>query len=544
MKVDNQKLHCDYLIIGGGSSGSVMAGRLSENPDCEVILLEAGGDDNNLLLKIPAAAGFVSANHSHNWNYQVAPQKELLNRRLYLSQAKLIGGGGSINSMVYTRGQQKDYDHWRDLGCEGWSFEEVLPFFKKSENSSRGANRWHGVGGPLQVSKGNTAPLPIAEVLLQAGQSAGIPIVDDFSQADGEGFGYFDVSIGQGLRSSASTAFLNPVRSRENLQIFTHSRANKLLIENGKAVAAEVNLDGKPMEISVDREIILCAGAVHTPQLLMLSGIGPADHLASHHIDVILDIPEVGQNFQNHMTYGLSYSCERPITARRYLNPLFGLPVGLRYLLGRKGYLGAGPAPLGGFYASGETGNSPDLQIFIVPALIAGTGWGVFKQLPSEHGFMVMVNQGKPASRGEIRLQSADINDAPLIDGRYFSRPEDLTTLARGVERIRDTYRGKEIQRIGGKELFDKGGHASLNEIKASIKKSATNHYHVSGTCRMGSDSQSVVDTQLRLRGVDGIRIADTSIMPELINGNTNAPVIMIAERAAEFINNEYKVEK
>lgn len=536
-------MHCDYLIIGGGSSGSVMAGRLSENPDCQVILLEAGGDDSNLLLKVPAAAGFASANQKHNWNYQTEPEKELLNRRLYLSQAKLIGGGGSINSMVYTRGQQRDYDHWRDLGCEGWSFESVLPYFKKSENSNRGANHWHGVSGPLQVSKGNSAPLPIAEVLLQAGQSAGIPTVDDFSQSDTEGFGYFDVSIGRGLRSSASTAFLNPVRSRENLQVFTHSRANRLLIENGRAVGAEVNLNGEAIKITINREVVLCAGAVHTPQLLMLSGIGPAKHLTSHNIAVVHDAPEVGQNFQNHMTYGMSYSCERPITARRYLNPLFALPAGLRYMLGRRGYLGAGPAPLGGFYASGESGNEADLQIFIVPALISGAGWGVFKQLPSEHGFMVMINQGKPSSRGEVRLQSSDITDAPLVEGNYFSQPKDLTTLARGIERIRDVYRGKEIERIGGKELFDKGGHSNLNEIKTSIKKSATNHYHVSGTCRMGSDEQAVVDTQLRLRGVEGIRIADTSIMPELVNGNTNAPVIMIAERAAEFIKNGNKVD-
>ena len=543
MKTSGDGFQCDYLIVGGGSSGSVIASRLSENPDCQVILLEAGGDDNHPLLKIPAAAGLVSAKQTYNWNYLVEPEIQLENRQLYMSQAKLIGGGGSINSMVYTRGQHKDYNRWNEMGCGGWSFEQVLPYFKKSENSDRGSSHWHGVGGPLQVSKGDSAPLPIAEVLLQAGESAGIPVLDDLSQSDNEGFGYFDVSIGRGLRSSASTAFLNPVRKRKNLRVFTHARARRILIEAGRAVGAEVNLKGKSIEIRANNEIVLCSGALHTPQLLMLSGIGPADHLVSHNINVIFDAPEVGQNFQNHMTYGLNYSCQRPITARRYFNPLFAIPAGLRYLFRRRGYLGAGPAPLGGFYSSGEQGDFADLQLFIVPALIEGTGWGVLKQLPSNHGFMVMVNQGNPASRGEVKLQSAQIQDAPLIYGNYFSEPDDLNTLARGIERIREIYRGKEIQRIGGKELFDKTAHSNQIEIKNSIKKYATNHYHVSGTCRMGSDDRAVVDTRLRLKGVEGIRVADASVMPSLINGNTNAPVIMIAERAADFITNDRKVE-
>lgn len=529
------KEHCDYLIVGGGSGGSVVASRLSENPDNRVILIEAGCTDSNPLLQVPAAANLVSSNPNYNWNYHTEPQKELQNRRVYLSQAKILGGGSSVNVMVYTRGQQRDYQAWQDSGCEGWGYEQVLPFFKKSQNSDRGENRWHAVGGPLQVSTASSS-LPVSEVLLRAGESAGIPWVEDFSSSDREGLGYFDVTIGGGTRSSASAAFLKPVRDRQNLKVVTDSRVTKIIFEGNRAVGGEILSAGRRLVIYADRELVLSAGAVNTPKILMLSGLGPAEHLSSLGIPVLEDIPAIGQNFQNHMAYTMSYSCDRPITAYRYLNPLYAVPTGLSYLLGRRGYLAACPAPTGGFVASGEDGDNADLQCFIVPALITGKGSGIFKKLPSEHGFTVMINQGTPASRGEVRLQSANVEDDPVIEGNYFQEAGDLRTLARGVERFRDVFRGEQIQRIGGKELFDSAAHNKLADIEQSIRKSASNHYHVCGTCRMGGDDSAVVDRQLKVRRIENLRVADASIIPKLVNGNTNAPVMMIAERAAEFI--------
>jgi choline dehydrogenase len=534
----NEKNYCDYLVIGGGSSGSVVASRLSENSNCRVILLEAGAADTNPLIKCPAATSFVSSKTDYNWNYQTEPQREMNNRRIDLSQAKVLGGGSSINAMVYTRGHPRDYNHWQELGCNDWSYEDVLPFFKKSQNSRRGSSRWHGEGGLLQVTTASSS-LPATDAILRAAKAAGIPRLDDFCSEDGEGLGYYDTTIGDGKRSSASTAFLEPARQRENLEVYTHSRVSKILFKGGRAVGAEVLQNDRLATVYAEKEVVLCAGAVNTAQLLMLSGVGPAEHLSRHEIPVELDVAEVGKNFQNHVAYAMNYSCSQPITAYRYMNPLHAIPAGMAYLFGRKGYLGACPSPLGGFIASGEEGSAPDLQCFLVPGLITGKGWGLFKKLPSEHGFMVMINQGRPYSRGEVLLNSGKLKDAPRIEGNYLQDSRDLTVLARGIERMREIFRGEEIAHIGGKELFDSAAHSTVSDIKNSVKKHATSHYHVAGTCRMGSDKNAVVDNKLRLKGIAGLRIADASVIPELINGNTNAPVMMIAERAAEFIKAE-----
>lgn len=529
-------LECDYLVIGGGTAGCVVAARLSEDPANRVVLLEAGDADSNPLIAIPGALPITGTASRFNWSSYTEPEPDMGGRRLFMSQGRILGGGSSINGMVYTRGQPWDYDQWRDSGCPEWGFEDVLPLFRKSENSARGANHWHGAGGPISVSRGESE-LPICDEFLSAASGAGCPIVDDFNSDRQEGCGYYDTTVGRGRRSSTAAAFVRPARGRRNLIVITNALAQRLIVSGGRTHGCVYLRHGAVREVRAIREVVVCNGGIRSPQLLMLSGIGPAAQLRQFGIGVTLDASGVGTNLQNHVAYKLQYAVNRPITGYTYLNPLRALGTGLEYVAYRGGYLSRSGTPMGGFLRTAHASNAvPDVQIFLSPALVGRLDNGLFNLLPKEHGFSTFVNQGRPWSRGEIRLASIDAADQPRIIGRYLSDPRDIEVLADGVEMTRDMIMGGRMRSLVEREILPGEAARDRTSLKLHLRENAGQHFHPAGTCRMGEDDEAVVDSRLRVRGLSGLRIADASIMPTLMNGNTAAPIVMIGEKAAEMI--------
>lgn len=527
--------HYDYVIVGAGTAGCVIASRLSEDPEVRVLLVEAGPADRNPFIAIPGAAAFTLAAPDLNWHRTTEPQEELAGRSLYLAQGKVIGGSSSINGLVYTRGSRADYAGWSENGASGWEFDDVLPWFRRSECHASGENALHGADGPLQVRRGYSN-LEAVDAFLEGLEEIDLPRCDDVNTPAGEGLGHYDWMIGGGRRSSAASAYLKPARKRTNLDVVCGAQTTKILFEGLRATGVEYSNAGVTEKVRAVREVILSGGAINTPALLMLSGIGPADHLREVGIDPLLDQSHVGSNLRNHLSYQFSYRTSRPVSAFRYLNPLRGAVEIGKYVLARQGFFSQAAAPAGGFYRSSATAPSADMQAFMVPIILGGLGSGLKALLPNEHGLSFFVNQGRPFSHGTVRLRSSDPSVEPAIDPRYLSDRRDLDVLCDGIARIFEIRQTRAFERIGATPV---GGPPSRErgEIEASIRSQAGQHYHVSGTCRMGADEcNSVVDSRLRVHGVDGLRVVDASIMPTLLNANLAAPVMMIAERAASFI--------
>lgn len=515
----------DYIIVGGGTAGCALANRLSANPAIRVLLLEAGDRDTRPEIRIPAAFSKLFRTEA-DWAYETVPQPGLSNRQLYWPRGKVLGGSSAINAMIYIRGHQADYDGWAAQGCHGWGYADVLPYFKRSEDNARGADPYHGVGGPLRIEDPRDPSL-LSRLFIEGAARVGIGETPDFNGATQEGAGLYQLNQRGGRRQSAAAAFIRPVLGRENLTVETNSFVTRIRFDGLRASGVQVLQDGLERRIDTDGEVILCGGSINSPQLLMLSGIGPADHLREKGIQVLADRPEVGQNLQDHLIVGLRYRT-RTVPTLLAAESMSSIA---RYVLFRRGMLTSNIAEAGAFVTT-RPGPTPDLQFHVAPVLFEAHG----AKPPTEDGFSLGPTLVRTATRGQITLHSASPYEHPAINPNYLDDPGDVATLVEGLKMAREIAEGSTYDAVRGEQLAPAPGLRSDAELAQYVRDSAETLYHPVGTCRMGADKNAVVDLALRVNGVEGLRVVDASIMPSIVNGNTNAPTLMIAEKAADLI--------
>lgn len=525
----------DYIIVGAGSAGCVLANRLSANPNTKVLLLEAGGRDWNPFIHMPAGLARLVNHKAINWNYYTTPQTELNNRKLYWPRGKVLGGSSSINAMCYIRGQAEDYDHWETLGNSGWGFNDVLPYFIKAETNSRGANSYHGQDGPLSVSDLRHTN-KLSHAFIKAGKQLGHPHNPDFNGARQDGFGFYQVTQRNGRRCSSAAAYLDPAKERDNLTILLRAQVQQLLFDGQRIRGLRYRHQGKDVECEAG-EVLLCCGAINSPQTLLLSGIGPAEHLQEHGITVQHDLPGVGANLQDHLDVCVLQTSTQPVT---YDQPN-EIAIGLNYWLTHGGVGSSNVAESGAFIATElATDGRPDVQMHFVPAQLDDHGRN---RLPG-HGFTLHACYLRPRSRGHIRLQSADPSQAPLIDPKYLSDPHDAQVMLAATRLSREVFAAPAFSEFRGPEIFPGKANQDDASLLEFIRNKAETIYHPVGTCKMGHDDQAVVDSQLRVHGLSGLRIVDASIMPTLISGNTNAPTMMFAEKIADELQHKTNAQR
>lgn len=521
----------DYVIVGGGSAGCVLANRLSADPSIRVALVEAGGHGRSPLIRAPGGLLPIMLSGAYQWRYLSAPQHHLDDRVLFLPRGKVLGGGSSINGMVYCRGTASDYDGWAQAGNVGWSFADVLPYFRRAETYEPGEDAWHGGSGPLRIGRPRVKH-PLARAFVAAGGEAGYPYNDDSNGAMREGFGPVDVTASHGVRSSTAAAYLRPVRNRANLTIITGAQTTRVLFDGKRATGIAYRKGGAEHLLYADREVILSAGAINTPQLLMLSGIGPAAHLLEHGITPRADLPGVGQNLQDHLAIAVKHRSLQPISMFKYFSPIRGMMALGQYILFRKGPLADPGMEAIAFVKSDPALDEPDIKFHFVMALYKNNG----REMTPEHGFFAHINVARPESRGSVRLASADPSAPPVIDQNYMASAADRHVLRRGVRIARDVFAQKAFDPYRGEELAPGADIVTDEALDTFIRANAEADYHSVGTARMGSDAMAAVDAELRVHGVEGLRVVDASIMPRIIGGSTNMPTIMIAEKAADMI--------
>lgn len=516
----------DYIIVGAGSAGCVLAGRLSENPNNRVLLLEAGGRDWHPFIHMPAGLAKLIELDRINWSYETEPVPEMNGRRMFWPRGKVLGGSSSINAMCYCRGHRKDYDSWQQDGAAGWGSSDVLPYFIKAEDQQNGACEFHGSGGPLSVQNLRYTN-PLSGVFIDAAVQAGHPRTNDFNGAHQRGFDYYQVTQRNGKRCSAAVGYLHGAGAlkRPNLTVSTHSRVKRVILDGQRAIGVAYRRKRKSLSAHAGR-VILAGGAINSPQLLMLSGIGPADHLHSHGIEVQLDLPGVGRNLQDHLDVCTLVNCKEPVT----YDQLNDIAVGLRYLFGRKGPGSSNIAEAGGFVVSRHaTDDRPDIQMHFVPAFLDDHGRNI---LPG-HGMTIHACALRPKSRGELTLKSADPMIAPAMQPNYLSDEYDRAIMLECVKISRQIFAQDLFSPYAGEEMFPGPAVQSDDALLEFIRSKAESIYHPIGTCKMGVDDQAVVDPGLNVHGMDGLSVVDASVMPTLVSGNTNAPTIMIAEKFA-----------
>lgn len=516
----------DFIVVGAGSAGCVLAARLTENPQSRVLLLEAGGSDSAKEVQIPAAFSKLFKTPV-DWNCSTEEEPHLNGRRLYWPGGKMLGGSSSMNAMIYMRGNPLDYDHWKNLGNDGWGFHDVLPYFKKSENQERGASEYHDLGGPLNVSDLRYVN-PLTRAFLAAAEEIGIPANPDFNGATQDGAGLNQVTQKNGRRHSAADAYLRPALARPNLSVVTRANATRVLIERHRATSVRYIRDGVACEARAASEVILSAGTIHSAQLLLLSGIGPADELKRAGVQPLDDLPGVGKNLQDHPMVSVGYLCKQPVS----LSSAETLPNFLLYLFFKRGPLVSNVAEAGIFCRTRDGLHAPDMQLLFGPAYYRNHGLEKSK----EHAFGFGPTLITPESRGSVTLRSADPFEAPAIRANYLSHDAEMRVMIRGVRLSRKLAHTKAFEPFRGEELHPGARVTTDEDISAFLRAEIQTLYHPVGTCKMGSDSLSVVDARLRVHGLEALRVVDASVMPRIIAGNTNAPTIMIAEKAADMI--------
>lgn len=535
----------DYVVVGGGSAGCVLASRLSEDPKVNVCLIEAGGSGKDIFVRAPIGVVAMMPGRRprlNNWVFETVPQPGLNDRKGYQPRGKALGGSSAINAMLYVRGQREDYDQWEELGCKGWSFNDVLPYFKKAENNNHKTGELHGADGPLAVSN-QQSPREISHAFVEAAQKLQIPYNEDFNGAHQEGVGLYQVTQfhdedRRGERCSAAAAYLHPIENRKNLRILTKAHATRILVRDGVAVGVEYRRKGKLETVSASREVLLSGGTFNSPQLLLLSGIGPTDELERHGIEPIVHLPGVGKNLQDHLDFILAYKTKKPVTLG------IGLRGGWQLLKNifewkRSGTgMVASPLAEGGAFVKSSPGlDRPDLQLHFVVSIVDDHA----RKLHVGFGYSCHVCVLRPESRGEVTLNDPNPFSPPRIDPKFLSEEADLALLLKGTHLMREIMETAPLKDYCHKEIYTADARTDA-ELIEHIRARADTIYHPVGTCKMGIDDMSVVDQDLRVRGVKGLRVIDASIMPTLVSGNTNAPTIMIAEKAADMIRDDARI--
>jgi choline dehydrogenase len=522
----------DYVIVGAGSAGAALAHRLSESGDHSVRVLEYGGSDNSIFIKMPTAFSIPMNMKRYDWGFHSEKEPGLKGRSLHQARGKVLGGSSSINGLVYVRGCAGDFEEWEELGAAGWGYQDVLPYFKRGEDCVYGGDAYRGDQGGLTTCNGNNMKNPLYRAFIKAGEQAGYGYTEDYNGYRQEGFGRMDMTVRDGVRCSTAMAYLKPAMNRPNLDIQTHALTTRVIMEGKTAVGVEYRQGGKTRRVRARKEVILSASSFNSPKLLMLSGIGPADHLKEHGIEVVHDLPGVGRNLQDHLEVWVQQECTQKITLNSWLGPLAKAWIGANWLFLKRGLGTSNQFESNGYIRSRAGMKYPDIQFHFLAGAIAYDGSSAFKG----HGFQVHLGANKPKSRGWVKLKSADPEAPPEIVFNYFAEEEDKEAFRAGLRWTREIFAQPALDEYRGKEVSPGPDVQTDAQIDQWLAETAETAYHPAGSCRMGTDAMAVVDPECRVHGVRNLRVVDSSIMPTVTNGNLNAPTIMIGEKAADHI--------